>query len=159
MTDSIVKQNLYLFELEKTEWSKHWGEKQDEFSEPFSPSLKVCYFSKAKSVLDIKFSTEKGSLIKSVKDSAESGLNYMTYDLSIDQVSLKSLERSLSGKTQVHLNAAENKMYYLPKGKYKIEISDQQGNKVNSAFEITESESGGAPSGKPAAESEENDIK
>ncbi len=159
MTDSIVKENLHLFELEKTEWSKHWGEKQDEFSEPFTPSLKLCYFSKAKGILDIKFSTEKGSLIKSIKDTAESGLNFMTYDLSIDQVNLKSLEKSLSGKTQVHLNAAENKVYYLPKGKYKIEISDQQGNKVSSTFEITEAESGGSSSGKPASESEENDIK
>ena len=159
ITDSIVNQNLHLFELEKTEWSKHWGEKQDEFSEPFSPSLSTCYFSKAKGVLEVKFTTEKGALIKSIKDTAEAGLNYLVYDLSVDPVNLKALEKSLSGKTQVHLAASENKMYYLPKGKYKIEISDQQGNKVNSAFEITDPESGGSSSGKPAGESEENDIK
>ncbi|MFT6148816.1 MAG: hypothetical protein ACJAUH_001502 [Saprospiraceae bacterium] len=55
------------------------------------------------------------------------GLNYLEYDLSIDEKVVKSYEKSLNKENKkadnrVEVEMAENDVFYLQKGKYMITI-------------------------------------
>jgi hypothetical protein len=56
------------------------------------------------------------------------GFNYVDYDLTITEKGRKAL---LKENTSIDIHKAKNEKYYLPKGKYTMEIDG-----VSKAFEI-----------------------
>ncbi|MFN8144138.1 MAG: glycosyl hydrolase [Bacteroidia bacterium] len=159
LSDSVLQSALHMFSIEPMSWSKSWGTKPDEFSEPESPSLSLSFFKKKSGVVSLSITTESGVLIKTLKDSSEAGLNYVTYDLSIDSMELKNVKRSFA-KQKVNIEAGENGVSYLPAGKYKLKISDSEGANDSASFEIKDPEKDKSNSQEPEArESEENEVK
>ena len=160
LKDSVVQKNLFVFDPEAVRYTKKWGTKPDEFSEPLTSTLTACYFKKVSGIVDVKILNEKGLNLKSFRDTAEAGLNYLSYDLSVDPVQVSSFQKANSGKNKIKIEAGENKIYYLVPGKYKIEISDNSGNKQFSLFEVKDPDkTSQAESEKSAGESEENESK
>ena len=154
LNDSLTKKDLFVYDIPSQKVNKHWGKKPDEFSLPVSPSVTITYFSKASSRSTIRIKSEKNILLKTLNDTSEAGLNYLNYDLSIDSASVKLLEKEKSGKTgKVTMKRAENNAWYLPAGKYSVEITNASGQSASTKFEVVEKEE--KPAGADPRPSEE----
>jgi len=140
LTDSVLEKPLYFFyPVIERKVSTSWGNKIDAFStDPFyHPMHDIRFYSKATSVNTIHVKSEQGIVLAAFTDSSETGLNYAMYNYRIDSSAVKQFEKSRSTKGKpFKLKAADDKNYYLPAGKYEIEISDNAGHQIISTLDI-----------------------
>jgi len=59
-------------------------------------------------------------MVHSTRINADAGLNYYSYDLSFSEKGLSNYRSDFKEE----LKEADNGVYYLPKGTYKVSISD-----------------------------------
>ena len=57
---------------------------------------------------------EEGAVLRTLMDEAEQGLNFLAYDLSVDQVTVPA------GEDEQTLEAADNGVYYMLPGQYQV---------------------------------------
>jgi hypothetical protein len=61
--------------------------------------------------------------LNSIKVNAEKGFNYANYDLTITESGKAGW---LESNSSLEINKADNGKYYLPKGKYTVQIDDEK---------------------------------
>ncbi|MEO8086556.1 MAG: glycosyl hydrolase [Bacteroidota bacterium] len=138
LTDSVLQQPVHLFPVADVKIYSELGKKYNPFSEtPNGVNIIFPYFLKQKGAT-IRIKSEKGLLLKTIKDSSEAGLNYQPYNLGIDSAVVKQFEKSMSDKKSKPfvIKQAEDKKYYLVPGKYKVEIVDAAGNVASGEFKV-----------------------
>ncbi|PCI33287.1 MAG: glycosyl hydrolase [Flavobacteriaceae bacterium] len=125
-----VKNNVFtLFDIEDKKHSKSWGKSWSKWLEPNTPTIDIVFFSKKKGNCTFEVLSEDGTKIQMFKSPMEVGLNYITFDVSLDATYGK---RYFDNK-EIHVEKAKNKVYYLPKGTYTIRASK---NKNEQTFKI-----------------------
>jgi photosystem II stability/assembly factor-like uncharacterized protein len=150
LTDSVLQKPLYFFyPVIDRPFSKSWGSKTNPFTDDpyYHPQHDIRFYSKSTGINTIRILSDKGIVLATMRDSSEAGLNYAMYNFQVDSSAVKQLEKSLSTKEKPFtMKAADDKKYYLPPGKYTVEISDKAGNKITSILDI-KSEKEGPPAG------------
>jgi photosystem II stability/assembly factor-like uncharacterized protein len=141
ITDSFIQKTLFIFPLGDLTISKNWGKGAESFSEPAKPSVEIGYYSRFSGVMKIQIVSRKGNILKTFTDSAEAGLNYITYDVTLDSASVKKIEK----ENKITLKKAENENYFLPVGKYIVAIISADGLRVESPLEIKSAEKKSEP--------------
>ena len=118
ITDSMLMKPVSLFDLETVNYSTSWGRKlyNGEF---YQPTFKIPYFTNKKGTAVITISTMSGTILSTLIDNAEKGLNYATYNFAFDQKKAVDLQKELKS---TEINAAESGESYLPAGKYKVTL-------------------------------------
>ncbi|NOY47651.1 MAG: hypothetical protein GXO84_05560, partial [Chlorobi bacterium] len=72
---------------------------------------------------NVKVLSEDGVELNSISFNADKGFNYLQYDLSITEVGKKALQKA---DTKIKVKKAQNGKYYLPKGKYTIQVGTEK---------------------------------
>lgn len=140
LKDSLMQKSLFVFDVSDPAFNKNWGKKYNGFGEgPAAINMVIPYYSKENGIITIDIKSEKGLLLKELKDTAEAGLNYFQYNLQMDSAMVKAFGKSMSGKKKnisVVVKQAENGKYYLVPGNYSIGLSDVKGNAVSKSFTV-----------------------
>ncbi len=150
LTPDVLAKDIYAFELSSVNFSNAWGRRYDDI---FEPEYAIPYYSRTAGKVSINIKTEGGLLLKQLTDSAEAGLNFKLYDLSIDDSKVKEYQDELSKSKKTTLTAADSKKVYLQPGKYTVDLENAAGQKTNTILTVT-SAGRGQLSLEPAAETE-----
>lgn len=112
--------DLHLFEVNGIRHSSNWGKKRSSWSEARTPSIQIPYYLKKKGELSFEIQHISGLIVYSTSINSDAGLNYYSYDLSFSDKGLSNYRSDFKEE----LKEAENGVHYLPKGTFKVSISD-----------------------------------
>jgi hypothetical protein len=123
MNASKMNQSIVLFDMESMRYSDRWGSSYGAWYDVYEPSTTITFYTNASGEKTIKILSDNNIELSSIKVNADKGFNYANYDLTITE----------SGKTEwikdnssLEIKQADNGKYYLPKGKYTIQIDDEK---------------------------------
>jgi hypothetical protein len=123
MDASKMDRSIVLFEIESMRYSSRWGHSFGAWNDPYEPSTTITFYANASGEKTIKIFSENNVELNSIRINSDKGFNYANYDLTITE----------SGKTEwikdnssLEIKQADNGKYYLPKGKYTIQIDDEK---------------------------------
>jgi photosystem II stability/assembly factor-like uncharacterized protein len=134
INETINSKGIALFKLEDIYFSKNWGRKSNAWGTENIPNVEIWYYLKDNSNVAITIKNKDAVVVFNREAKAEKGMLKMEYDLSIDEKSKMAIEKK---DTKIKITQAENKKYYLPVGKYTIEL-DANGKKETQTLTINE---------------------
>ena len=123
---------IALFKMEDIVFSKNWGNNFYAWGNEYVPAVAIWYYLKYVANTSITIKNKDGIVVFNRQAKAQKGMLKMDYDLSIDEKT-KTLIEKKDSKTKI--NQAANKKYYLPVGKYVVELN-ANGKKESQSFEI-----------------------
>jgi len=156
LTDTLLAKDIYVFKINSFRWNDNLGKINNSWSEPRTSKHEFPYYVKDKGITTIRIMTDKDLVLKEFKDTAKAGLNYPTYDLSVDSIAIVKYqgwvnENKALNDEEKKILPADNKKYYLKPGKYIVEIETSKGIKARQEFVIKPKEKeeghGGEPGG------------
>ncbi|HEX9650091.1 MAG TPA: glycosyl hydrolase [Cyclobacteriaceae bacterium] len=99
------------FEMESMRYFGRWGERRNEYTEPFTPSTSIMYYvGIPANEITVTIKTEKGEVLREMKASGKKGFQKLSWDL-------KKTEYDKKGKATGNLS-------YIERGKYTIELKN-----------------------------------
>ena len=110
-----------------------WGR---QFDEIFEPAYTIAFYSKAADKVKISIRSEGGLTLTQLTDDAEAGLNFKSYNLSIDDSMIQAYQDELSKNKKVTLTPADSKKVYLQPGKYTVEVESTSGAKSSQVLNV-----------------------
>lgn len=116
-----VTKNVQLFDVASVRQSRRWGNSFSMWSDPFEPKVAVQYYTAYAGKFSLVVKNEEGKEIQSIPLQPQTGMNTIDYDLTISEKGKKALEKANS---ELNISKQKNGKYYLPKGKYTIELSN-----------------------------------
>jgi hypothetical protein len=108
----ILAKEIHVFDIDKIKKSDQWGSAWSSWSEIFEPKTIISVYSNSKKEVVLNVKNEKQKLLFTRKVSLVKGLNFVEYDLSVDE--------KYSNKEKI--TKAKNNKYYLNEGVYFVEI-------------------------------------
>ncbi|WP_298755953.1 sialidase family protein [uncultured Psychroserpens sp.] len=123
MNDKMMSKAETLFKINDIRFSPRWGSSFSQWSDPYEPSIDISFFANSTGGKTIKVLSENGTLLNEMKINADKGFNYTTYDLTLTEKGRKAL---LKENSSIDINKAQNGKYYIPKGKYTIQIGNEK---------------------------------
>ncbi|MCX2738889.1 VPS10 domain-containing protein [Pontibacter anaerobius] len=132
LTPEVLNQPLHMYAIKPMNYNSGWGEKRYTWGEVSKPELTIPFYTSAAGTTTIRIKTEKGEVVQELQDQSERGLNYVTYDLSVDADKAKAYEAELNSKKKDDEEAAKvapakDGVIYLQPGKYMIEVTTASG--------------------------------
>ncbi len=139
LTPEMRAKTLHVFPLKDITYSSSWGNRNYSWNFNDSPELEIAFYSGQSGNAVIKIYGKKDYLLRDMVEQAERGLNYVSYNLSVNIETFKDYWNSIdkAEKEIKKLKTADNGRCYLRPGKYKIEIT-VGGNKQSQTFTIKE---------------------
>lgn len=138
LTPELMQKNLALFEVKVPHYSANWGKTFGGSSrEGLEAKMEIPYFVKAAGSVLLQIKSEKGLVLKTLRDTVDAGFNFMPYHFTIDEAAVKGFEKTLTGKYK-NIPQAENKKYYLVPGTYTIELTTAKGDRLTQSFTLSE---------------------
>lgn len=113
-------------------FSSRWGNSYSKWIDPFKPELAFTWYTAKKGKAKFIIKTEDGLILQEFEAEGDKGFNTGQYDLTITETAAEKLEKK-DGKLDI-AQAADGE-YYIPKGKYQMEIN-LNGKKAESSFEV-----------------------
>jgi len=123
MNASKLNQDMVLFDVEDARSSNRWGRSFGAWDNPFEPTTNVAFYTKVSGEKTIKILSENDIELNSITVNADKGFNYAEYDLTITESAKTSM---LESNPKLEINIADNGKYYLPKGKYTVQIDGEK---------------------------------
>jgi photosystem II stability/assembly factor-like uncharacterized protein len=120
---SKLKQTVILFNVESVRSSGRWGRSFGQWSNPYEPTITIPIYTNESGEKTIKIISESNIELNSIKVKTDKGFNYAEYNLTMTESGYKAL---LKANTSTDINKAENGKYYLPKGKYAVQIGNDK---------------------------------
>ncbi|MBA9076628.1 WD40/YVTN/BNR-like repeat-containing protein [Rufibacter quisquiliarum] len=126
LTADVLAKTVHAFPLQAPQYSERWGQKWGTWDNTFAPSLSVPYYVNAAGVTTLRIKTDKGQVLKEIKDQSERGLNYASYDLTLDSSAAGAYEKALNEGRKagepVKMATSADQRFYLRPGKYVVEL-------------------------------------
>ncbi len=123
MNASNLNQDVVLFDVEGARSSGRWGRSFGAWGNPFEPTTDIAFYTKASGEKTIKILSDKDIELNTITVNADKGFNYAEYDLTMTESAKTSM---MDSDPKLEINKADNGKYYLPKGKYTIQIDDEK---------------------------------
>ncbi|MBN4057889.1 glycosyl hydrolase [Olleya sp. AH-315-K02] len=114
---------ITLFKTKSIRSSQRWGNSWSKWSNAFEPSTSIKFYANSSGNQTVKIFSGSGIELNSIKVSADKGFNYLDYDLTLTESGKNTL---IKEDKNVTINKAKNEKYYLPKGKYTIQIGSEK---------------------------------
>jgi hypothetical protein len=92
--------------------------------------LPISIYTKQAGDFNLTIYTEKNKTIHTSAHKAKEGINTIAYNFTIEEASLSAFDKKP--------NKADDGNYYLPAGKYTIELTHPNGEKKTQKFELSE---------------------
>ncbi|MAW95799.1 MULTISPECIES: glycosyl hydrolase [unclassified Leeuwenhoekiella] len=125
---------LQLFKIEDVDFSTNWGRSWSAWSEAYTPEIQIGFYAPVAGTAMLEIQSETGKTLKSWEVAVDKGFNYVPYDLSITEKGKDQLEKATK---DLKLKKADNGVYYLPAGKYTLEVN-LGGNSKTITLEVKE---------------------
>ena len=122
LNDSVLQKPVFIYPISSEKYSRGWGKKTYTWEEPKSPEKVFIVFSSVNGNAAIKIKNENKDVIKEFTGQIDNGLNYISYDLSIDSTKLEEFTNGLTDKPKSAIKPADTEKIYLLPGKYTLEI-------------------------------------
>lgn len=119
VNDAIKTKGIALFKINEVDFSNNWGNKSYTWANEFIPNVEIWYYLKDYANIVLTIKNKDGIVVLNHQAKAEKGFLKLDYDLSIDEKIKTAIEKK---EVKVKINQAENKKYYLPVGKYSVEL-------------------------------------
>ena len=123
MDASNMGRDLVLFDVGSVHYSDRWGSSWGEWSDAFEPSTTVVFYTNSPGEKTIKILSENNIELNSIKVNADKGFNYADYDLTLTESGKTAL---MNDNPDLEIKKAPNDKYYLPKGKYTVQIEGEK---------------------------------
>lgn len=111
--DSITSKNMHLFPITPIEASAHWGNSWSYWEQPIEKTIRIALWTKNKTrdkvLLHVR--DKDGHTLYSAEQEIVPGLNYLPYNLSINNSS-----------EQIESHKGKNGKHYLSKGEYTLSV-------------------------------------
>jgi len=138
--DDIMDQSLFVFDLKKTRFDDRWGRQFSPWRDAFEPEMEIPFFTNLAGSVNVVIKNDDGAVISRFSHDAAKGINYTSYDLSVNGKEKMLLEKMLNkgkGKRDKKdkLKKTDTGKAYLLPGKYSVEMS-QNGKTAKSSFEV-----------------------
>ncbi|MFP2995595.1 glycosyl hydrolase [Spongiivirga sp. MCCC 1A20706] len=117
---TLLNSPITIFDLNDVKHSFRWGGSWSKWLDAYEPSMDFSFYTNTTQNMTVKVLSEKGVLINEIPFKADKGFNYGVYDLSFSEKGKKAYSKK---NKDFELKEAVNGKYYLPKGKYKLEIN------------------------------------
>lgn len=104
--------------------SSRYGSKGFMWSESPEPNISLSYYNPTAGKVSIKVMNDKGKIIYENATTSSAGLNFYTYNGTIEAGAVKRFDKENQPKK------ADNGNYYLPKGSYTIELAGNMGKAI-----------------------------
>ncbi|MCU0349179.1 MAG: glycosyl hydrolase, partial [Saprospiraceae bacterium] len=134
LRDSILAEELFVFELEKLKFRGSWGSAWNAWSKNV-PEPKVNHVVFSKKAGKLKTTVLMGDLkLKTWETELSQGLNYLDYNGEVMESAVTGFAKLLNEKKKkedktIVINKAKNGKYYLQKGTYKL-VFEKDGLKI-----------------------------
>ncbi len=123
LTPELRAEPLHAFALEEVSYDEDWGDANASWAEPDVPQLTVGYYAATSGTVTFLAKTDAGQELREWTEEADAGLNYTTYDLSVDEDAAERFNREIEEDTEVvQMERGEDGTYYLVPGTYTIDI-------------------------------------
>jgi photosystem II stability/assembly factor-like uncharacterized protein len=119
----IMNKELHAFDMPAMKWSDQWGVSWSKWSTPYEPTMIIKFYSGKSEDYTIKITTEEGKVLQKFSTKADRGLNYAEYDFTITEKGKNILEKEFPDE---EVSKRKNGKYYLPIGRYLVEISTRK---------------------------------
>ncbi len=143
LNDTTLAKDIFAFGIKPKTQGASWGkERKDYGSELYNkPSITIPYYAKANGITTINIKTVDGKIIRTINDTAEAGLNFAKYDLTVDASAINDYTAFLNkdkkaDEKKTELKKADDGNYYLQSSKYTVEIVTAAGAKATSSLNI-----------------------
>lgn len=143
--DFINSKDIHVFSPEKIKYDENAGKKYSAFDAPNEPVHVFSYYVKNAGLTTITIAAIDGTIINEFTDYSEAGLNYLSYNLTIDAKYKAAYEEYLNSlpvdgfREVANVKLADNKKYYLLPGKFIIKFTTDSLTNVQENFEVIDS--------------------
>ena len=132
LTPALMAEKLHMFALEPVQYNPSWGQQRNSWRGGSKAEVIIPFYTSEPGTATITIKTEKGEVVKQLQDQSERGLNYVAYNLSVDEAKVKAYEAELNGSKKgdepaVKVAPSEDNVVYLQPGKYTVEIKSATG--------------------------------
>lgn len=136
-----LEKEYVLFDLEKQRYSDRWGSKSAIYEDPYTSTLPFTFYSRINSTITWEIQADSTLTLYRKTQTCAAGLNFDSYDFSIDSNTVMKYETWLNSKKkegpEIKVKRADNKQYYLKPGTYRLVIRDMStGTMTKKQFEI-----------------------
>lgn len=144
----IQTKEIYAFEVEDMPYDKNAGKRYTNFDPAQETSYQLAYYVQTAGQTTISIATPNGAIVREWTDESEAGLNYVSYDLTLEPAARSAYEDYLNGlpakgvREVVVLKEADNGKLYLRPGKYIVRFTSEKLVPAQQSFEITDNENG-----------------
>ncbi|PHS02632.1 MAG: glycosyl hydrolase [Leeuwenhoekiella sp.] len=132
--DPAKTEALQLFKIEDVDFSTNWGRSWSAWREAYTPEIQIGFYAPISGTATLNIQSEAGKTLKSWEAAVDKGFNYVPYDLSITENGKDQLEKATK---DLKMKKADNGLYYLPAGKYTLEVK-LDGNSKTTSLEVKE---------------------
>ena len=121
MNKEFTTKDAHVFSISNIR-KRGWGNSRAQWSSAYEPKITIPYYSKDTKEQTIKI-YHKDVLVNSLTVNADAGYNEASFDLSFSKSGRRDFQKS---NKDIKIRAAQNGVYYLPKGAYKVTIGDTE---------------------------------
>lgn len=122
LTKDIIAKNIHLFEVDKIQKSKRWGNSWSSWSEAFEPKTSIWIYSNQAKESTLNVANKDKINVYSEKIQLKKGLNKFEITLSMDA---KTAEKIVKKDKKTEIKPAKNEKLYLPVGNYTISVENE----------------------------------
>lgn len=123
MDTSKLNQSIVLFDVEGMRYSNRWGSSFGAWYDAYEPSTTIAFYSNAHSEKTINILSENNIELNTIDVKADKGFNYVKYDITMTDEGRTALMKE---NPDLDIKKAKNDKYYLPKGKYSVQIDGEK---------------------------------
>jgi hypothetical protein len=144
MLPEIQTKEIYAFEVADMVYDKNAGKRYTNFDPVQETSYQLAYYVQTAGQTTISIATPDGAIVKEWTDMSEAGLNYVSYDLTLDAAAKANYEEYLNGlpvkgyREVATISEADNGKLYLRPGKYIVRFTSEKLVPAQRSFEITD---------------------
>jgi photosystem II stability/assembly factor-like uncharacterized protein len=141
LTPSLLRNPVYPFALPLIYYQATWGHRNAPWEPAQEPEHALPFYLAQAGVVTVRIKTEQGLVLKTITVAGSRGLNYPTYDLSLDPAALAAYSRYLNenrrpGEAEINFTPTDTGRHYLRPGRYRVEMETSQGAKAHQALTV-----------------------
>jgi hypothetical protein len=127
LTPEMRQEPLHAVAPDSLRFDDDWGARSASWREPNVPEVTLPFFSGAAGATTIRVETEDGLRLQSITHDADRGLNFPSYDLTVDSTQVEAFNDAAPGSEEsgeddgpTTLEQADDGNYYLLPGTYTV---------------------------------------
>ena len=121
LTPDVRAESVHVFNLDPVMHSSAWGRRSVSWRDAYVPETTIVYYASDAAAALVHILGEDGLELRVIEDEAERGLNYVAYDMSVDEAAADAYNQGLEESAD-EMEAASDGVHYLIPGTYTVQV-------------------------------------